>query len=1188
MKRIIPISRLDRVIAVLDGSAQLESPFDVRNLRLQGYDCYMRYGYTPIQAKQTGYTDKTAYGLGWFEGVSKISTEPTATPKEFFISIENVSGTIRPYLRDANLSSVQQIGTTTLSAGTWNFANYNDYVYAINPGADKISPTPQPTVYKHLLGELTGTEAWVAVQDSDYLDPGDPIDLTTNFIVPNTLSAFIDPATSLDTYSITNLSAYHPGTITKTYNSNGSLLLNGPSNDTGGDNGGWLYIEQTFGTPIDFTGADYLFINLQAESYMNFFTTVYAYTNPFQLKIGGVWTNVIDRKWSLSTDRRQATWMIYTKGMTLTAVQGIRFNISCKPGRGAPAGPAQNIVTISPLKYGGYYTESTLATQRVWDTNLVGDGVTYGARFSNGIATHSAIEEITFSKAQITANTSGASYANYPGTKLQLISTAPTGAYNRVQFLRRDDSVTPPVWKIIDTKTTSPYTTIDTYREMDISALVTASTAVIGKQTPAFRTSGIVGAFAYKQSVVWLIGTTYQNLQFSRVGNPLELWDVDASLEYGDDVTQPAQFTLADDQADIPMWGTQAGQIAFIVGKSGAYAMEGDYPSAMSPSRQIPGSRGIAGYYAGTRFRSAQGIWGAAYADPDLNIWVVNSVPRFVGDASVQPLELSLQIRGKLREFLYSSQLPYFNSNQLSISNVKLAFQESTSSLWVILGKRAAVYRQDMSGTGWELYEYNLESSGTVNTCTSYFTNNAIAVNYDGGDSTWSNTGFPFASDNSYSTNYLGLPSSPSSTIARVTKHLRCDNYTCIPPIPANAVITNVRWKVEDSKTGDLTVTQTTAQPTVSGSNFNSNLATGRTVTTTDTEEVFNLGTLPTLANINNSQLGIDLQYTQEVWNDNWNNPTHWSITISPTSPQSYSPSISSLLTTTYVVTATYTGPGAKPSKVWVQFNGTTLVGGDVVPILGTGNTTINVDGLIDSASGVIGTLAVVPPDLPDPKTISATMSRRLTIALTAGVGTKNVVMTSSGTLATNKFQATHTLTATFSPAIPATVQVDNVALQVCYNVTTSGTDIQWSRVVFTPNDKYIAFRSSGEMDVIERGFIGTASYIGGTNRDGGLTPPNWYFTTQQIQWDGAKARLASVQYHGQNYNDLIQMSVSVDNGSFVNGTLAGLNTSRWYGWHPNVSSGMRHSIKFEGSETDASLKGMAFEFNVQSKGKPK
>ncbi len=55
MRKTFTIPRLDRVVAVLDGSAELKNPFDVQNLRLQGYDYWMRYGYTTIQAKQTNF-----------------------------------------------------------------------------------------------------------------------------------------------------------------------------------------------------------------------------------------------------------------------------------------------------------------------------------------------------------------------------------------------------------------------------------------------------------------------------------------------------------------------------------------------------------------------------------------------------------------------------------------------------------------------------------------------------------------------------------------------------------------------------------------------------------------------------------------------------------------------------------------------------------------------------------------------------------------------------------------------------------------------------------------------------------------------------------------------------------------------------------------------------------------------------
>jgi hypothetical protein len=159
--------------------------------------------------------------------------------------------------------------------------------------------------------------------------------------------------------------------------------------------------------------------------------------------------------------------------------------------------------------------------------------------------------------------------------------------------------------------------------------------------------------------------------------------------------------------------------------------------------------------------------------------------------------------------------------------------------------------------------------------------------------------------------------------------------------------------------------------------------------------------------------------------------------------------------------------------------------------------------------------------------------------------------------------------------------------MQICYDTTTTGTNVKWDRAVFSPNGKYIAIRSTGETDIIEKDFR-NGQFIGGTNRDSGLTPPDWFFTTQQVQWDGGKARLASVQYHGESYADVINTAVSVDGSAYVSGTLEGVNTSRWYKFHPSVSSGIRHNIKFTGSESDASLKGFALEFSIQSRGKPK
>ena len=674
--------------------------------------------------------------------------------------------------------------------------------------------------------------------------------------------------------------------------------------------------------------------------------------------------------------------------------------------------------------------------------------------------------------------------------------------------------------------------------------------------------------------MVWLVNQTFQNIQFSRVGNPLELFDSTRVYSTGD-VTKPAQFTLADDQADVPLWGVQAGQNAFIVGKIAAYAMIGDFPSNMTPSRKIPGSRGIVGYYAGCRFRSAEGVWGAVYADPDLNVWNVSSVPVYPEDTSAKPQEISLPIRGKIKDFLYTSQLPSITN--LDITDTKLVFEEENSSLWVILGKRAAVFRQDMVGNGWELYDFTLASSGTISTCTEFFTNSATATSIGTAPAAdWSNIGYPFSSDDAYC-----VSAQIAKGTTQETRTLRCFGYLPTPLLPANATITSIKFLAEDSKVGDLAVTNVTAQPiqASAGTTLGANQSTGRTLTDapTDATEQYTSSALQTLANLNSGLIGIDLKYRQEDWDTNWDNPSNYNIVVTGSTVASMS------------VSVTYTAGGAKPPYAFVNITSTTtaelgVTGSPADPIPWTGYATTVSNGLDTTLSGPLAT----PMDDP-PTTITATGTKRVKVTLTSGVGSTGVNRLVAGSADQSGIGVvgTYSGSAAFSEAIASYVKVDNVATQICYTVISTGTNVKWDRAFFTPTGKYLGFRSTGEVDVIEKDWR-TGVFIDGTNRDGGQAPPNWFFTTQQIQWDGAKGQLMSVQYHGTSYQDVVSVYVSVDGNAYVSGTLEGVNTSRWYKFHPSVSQGIRHTIKIEGSEADTTIRGMALEFNTKSRGKPR
>jgi len=1046
MKRTFAVPRLDRVVAVLDGSAKLENPYDVQNLRLQGYDYWMRYGYTTIQPKQTNF--QAVYGLGWSQGVSQISTESSPTPKEEVVTIEGIGSpeVIRPYSRmvlnpvNTTTFAPTQIGTDTLVAGKWNFASYNDYIYAINPGAVK-------TVYKHLIGETTGVNAWVNVQDSSYVNTTGGI---TNII---TTQPSLRPWNASDTFTVT-ASTFLTSPFTFATPVSGTIPVSASASNNTGDQGG-IRIQCTFSANVDVSRNDYIAIRVKLPTtggaFYNF-QNFYGVPNADKpvLRFNGVDQNP-EYKLYVNEDGSELVIFMFTKGfadrdklerVTFSAIASVNQSNSTIP-----------VLVIQPFEQGGVYLNATTSGKRIWDSfdiNVLdgsASGVNYATRYKTG-GTYSTATIVNASKANMTGYQ--LTPAPYYGGRVNLVGTQNT-SWTEIEFLRQQVGGT---WKILATKLNSgtDFQVIDTYQEHELTALTTATgvTGTAPSPTPTFRTAGIVGAFPYKQSMVWLVNQTYQNLQFSRVGDPLELFD--STRSYDDqDVTIPAQYTLADDQADVPVWGTQAGLSAFIIGKYAAYAMVGDYPRNMSPSRQIPGSRGIVGYYAGTRFRSSEGVWGAAYADTDLNIWLVNSVPVFIEDASAKPQEISLPIRGKIKDYLFTEQKLIITN--LDITETKLMFEEETSSLWVMLGKRVAVFRQDMTGNGWELYDYTLISTGTVNTCTTYFTDGATATQANpGNDSGWTNVGLPFSSDDAYCVSGT-IPKGNN----RETHYLRCFGYMPTPMLPAGATITSIKFNVEDSKVGDLGVTNVHAQPiqTAGGSSLGTNQATSRSLLTTDVTENFTSSALQTTANLNSGLIGIDIKYRQEDWDANWDNPAHYNIVVTGSTSASMS------------VSVTYTSGGAKPPYAFVNITSTAtaelgVTGSPAAPLPWTGYATNVYNGLEAYNSGALSA------PISDPVvTVTATGTTRVKVTLTAGVGSAGVnrVVAGSADQSGIGVVGTYSGSAAFSEAVASYVKVDNVALQICYSVTSTGTNVKWDRAVFSPNATNPMGRSQGTAD---------------------------------------------------------------------------------------------------------------------------
>ena len=1164
MKRTERIVEFDRVVYALDGGANPKFAYNMTNLRLVGRSMKYRYGYTNLEPAPSNYNG--CRGFGWVRNQSGV---------ERWISVEEIpSGTLQPYSIDSS-GTRTQISTGVVSLSTtkpdWLVTHYADYAYIINPEADQISPTPQPTVYKHLIGTPTD---WAAVQDSAYQDPGN--NNQTNIAVTSPRNR--DYANTNTTPTVT-ASTYIAG-VTFTY-PGGALLLSGTGNDAGRDGG--VRVQLDFTATEDTTYNDYIVQRIQAPSgsvFEEFRSYYYSSTDNPVVRFNGINYTVGDANFELilSNDKRELQIVIYLGGLSIPTADRNDFQRLTVSFIGSinQANASTPIAELQPLEFGGVYLGATTSAKRIWDSTSIGgldgseSGIKYATRYTDGGTTYGPAVNAIASKVNAVGYqimTDG----SYYGGRLSVVSKATTAApWTTIEYLRLG---TDNKWRVIGTTVNNPAepSVIDTYQENILLTLPEApSVSSTGADfAPPFRTSGIVGAFPYKQCMVWLINSGTANLQFSEVGNPLSLY-VDG-VSYGTDPLQPAQFTMADDESDNPVWGTQAGMIAFIVGNKSAYAMFGDTPSTMSPSRAIPGSRGIVGRYAGTRWRPKGGQYSVAYMDPTGEVWSVSSSPQFVDDTRVTPIEISQPVRGLIKKRLLDEQLAEFPA--LTLNQVQAEFDEELQALWFILGKRAAAFRQDESGVGWEFYEYKVHSTGALALCEDYGYAGAT-VSETGSGSSWTNL--------ANAINPNGTPASCAFGLSNGTLHSKfvsVAGFTPSTPIPGTASITSLSFKIRDKKSGDLGVTNVHAHPTVNGVSLGANLSTNRVVTGSYFIQEFALSTLPTAAQVDAGNMGIDIRYEQEYWHDNhWNNASHYTITLTGAT------------TVSLGGTVTYTGPGSPPPWAYVNVT-STVVGTNFCPSTCSPFTPPQdaIDATVTNGQGATDT-----SPLPTTRaSITATNTVRYKVLLTAGVGSlPTITRTATSTLLNGTnwvVQGAYTASATFSATTGSTVDLDDVEMKFCWSDPTNATSsVSFARTSFV-DGKNFAIRNSlianngGQIDMIEKDYLNNV-WITGATRDAGLTPPDWSWTSQNYTYAPNRARISSVELHTQPLMSTATVSATTDGGGSVNATRMS-TASDWFRF-AITTSGMVHQVTVAGPPTIDVLETLSFEFNIQSTGK--
>lgn len=1118
------------MFASLDGRTPEGSPEETLNVRVSTGSIVSRYGFENLASPP--HATFEALGFDYLQGYD----DSYVSQKEFLLCAL-VNATRKPYSVNPTTAARTEI---TNGASAVSLEDTEHFAFVFGGVAYIVAPSGTVTLYSHEIGN---NASFATVQNTSYTPaPSDP-ELTITVGNPQDI-ALHDAG---DTYTYTSNDTFPSGTVTDSFSAEGDLELSGPSNDAS-QFGGYFQVQQEFASAKDISGADYFYVTIEAGPYLRYFTQT---TQLPEFKIGGVWVSVTDAKFFFTgsdvgernfsnSPARTATWVIYARGMTLTAVQGVRFRFNCKPNRGGTSPSHFDFATVSPLRQGGYYLEQDGTGKRLWDSSLVGDGVTYGIRFTDGGSTVSSIKQRTITAEQ--AQGFDASTFSCPaGAIIRLESSAPVSPYDRTQFLRLDESVSPAEWKELGTVTSAPFYFQDQKIETEIPGLSTITTGTAPDPAPGFTTQGLKNGFAYKGWVIWLFKGGKTNVRHSEVGNPLSLRAEDGNYD-PDDLTQPADYSLADDFADEPVGGVQAGQFAIILGQKAAYSQGGDAPIEMTPCRQIPGSMGCAGPRAFCRFRPGSGEYGVAYMDNAWNVWMVFGNATFQGDSAVKPVELSADCRGFFKRFLFDEQKGEFGLTDAS--RVRMYVDETDGSLWVRLGKRAMVYRpQDpVNGfQGWEPYEYaanNPPGESSVSACIGPSATSATISEVNrSGDLSWSLIGNALQSDDLRA---LAGPFDPGED----TQVLRVASLIPSPIVPPDAVLTSIEMRVEDSVSSAveyaLPIVSDKAQVRLSGSDYGSDQS-GWTVSTTDTSRTIaiTLGSI-TAASVNAGNLALDLGYKTPITADH-NTSGNWSFSVSPSGTTNTTGAPGATVTNAKVVTATYIGPGSPPDHVWVSLASTTTVGPTYIgtpptPAQNWSGTATADNGLDTTATGQIEA-----PTIDYPGSITASGSKIVKINLTAGTGTYTVNQQGSMSVSGTGFDAINvsgSVTPTFQAWAAQSVRVDSVLLKVCYTLTQSiaGQDfgIGWEYFAVTPQGKLWGVRTSGHIDSFERD--GTGDPITGTNIDGGRTMPTGKF---QFVLDSEPIRLnhLAVQFEGPT---TLGVSAKSERTAFTSRTISG------------------------------------------------
>lgn len=628
---------------------------DNLNVRMEDGNINVAYGFRAIAAAQASFS--SLRGLSYLQGYSGT------TLVEEYVSYEALGGNVKPWSRNVTTGAATEITNSgsalNLNASDWLAVAFNGDSYHINP---------TDTVARHVIGTNT---SWTAlnVPTSPTLPPtyavqygGGQTGYTLLSFAGTNMSDSVGSNLAAYTGSahVTNSVVNSDGSVSidhanTTLDSSFTLDMNGASvgvqNWTSNDVFAFQLSCKVIGFDIDPSTVRLELINNDGSPVTLIPTSVdydpnvlqqggigsgktYGFRVEFEDKDRTLFDNI--RKWRVKYKVRFATTSGNLLTMTKPVLGGVYMAapVDRTPGQGLSFG------------YSYHYSTPDLESG-ISPTNLVPNTVLEGWKpfpSLKGLGVH----------IRITATVSGD--ANVDNLRFYVMDT--DGKFRRL--VTQADSTAYWDHKI-------------QWVEVLRLTQYTANPYVF---------SGIINAFAYKGSMVWLYKGGSQNVRYSRVGEPEK--QANSLTDIEDDFNRGATFSLADNFGDEPVGGVQAGDAAIIAGKQGVYAQVGSRPYEMTPSKKVPGSFGCANKFAYSRWKDDVGNPGMVYLSNNGQVYFVLVSPSFSGDEGSQTICLT----GDIFTGALSVKTFLMGSTYTDLSLARLVIDEQEDCLWVILGNR--------------------------------------------------------------------------------------------------------------------------------------------------------------------------------------------------------------------------------------------------------------------------------------------------------------------------------------------------------------------------------------------------------------------------------------------------------------------------------------------------------------------